>query len=109
MLKSSLEIYSPLKELEAGEIANLAQSNNAAVFVKNTSSGIVGVEGNGDGQLSVGTSDHTITLSASSPVDVRVVTADGKEVFSGKVDGSTNVSGLSSGLYLVNGRKVVLR
>lgn len=109
MLKSSLEIYSPLKELEAGEIANLAQSNNAAVFVKNTSSGIVGVEGNGDGQLSVGTSDHTITLSASSPVDVRVVTADGKEVFSGKVDGSTNVSGLSSGLYVVNGRKVVLR
>ena len=106
MLKSSLEIYSPLKELEAGEIANLAQSNNAAVFVKNTSSGIVGVEGNGDGQLSVGTSDHTITLSASSPVDVRV---DGKEVFSGKVDGSTNVSGLSSGLYVVNGRKVVLR
>lgn len=109
MLKSSLEIYSPLKELEAGEIANLAQSNNAAVFMKNTSSGIVGVEGNGDGQLSVGTSDHTITLSASSPVDVRVVTADGKEVFSGKVDGSTDVSGLSSGLYVVNGRKVVLR
>lgn len=109
MLKSSLEIYSPLKELEAGEIANLAQSSNAAVFVKNTSSGIVGVEGNGYGQLSVGTSDHTITLSASSPVDVRVVTADGKEVFSGKVDGSTDVGGLSSGLYVVNGRKVVLR
>ena len=42
-------------------------------------------------------------------MDVRVVTADGKEVFSGKVDGSTNVSGLSSGLYVVNGRKVVLR
>lgn len=109
MLKSSLEIYSPLNNVEAGEIVNLAQSKNAAVFVDNTSLGIGGASSDNNGALSISTSDRTIILAAVSPVDVRVATADGKNVFSGRVNGRTNVSGLAPGMYIVNDMKVVLR
>ena len=109
MLKSSLEIYSPLSDLKGGNIANLAQSNNAAALVEKTPSAIAGVSSDNGGDLNVSTSDGTISLTTPSPVNVRISTSDGKTVFSDTVNGRTDVGGLTAGLYIVNNKKVMLR
>lgn len=109
MLKSSLEIYSPLSDLKGGNIVNLAQSNNAAALVEKTPSAIAGVSYDNGGDLNVSTSDGTISLTTPSPVNVRISTSDGKTVFSDTVNGRTDVGGLTAGLYIVNNKKVMLR
>lgn len=109
MLKSSLEIYSPLSDLKGGNIANLAQSNNAAALVEKTPSAIAGVSSDNGDDLNVSTSDGTISLTTPSPVNVRISTSDGKTVFSDTVNGRADVGGLTAGLYIVNNKKVMLR
>lgn len=61
-----------------------------------------------DGGLSVAASGGTLTLSGTTARTVRVHTVDGRPVWSGRVDGGAVSLSLPKGVYVVNGRKVVL-
>ena len=108
MLKSSLEIYSPLSKLSAGIIENLAQSNNAAVFVDNVSTDLNTVDVANGSNLEFSTNDGTLTIITGSATNVSVSSVDGRTVFSGIVNGRKEMSGLKKGVYVVNDKKVVL-
>lgn len=60
------------------------------------------------GGLAVAVSGGTLTLSCDAPQSVRVYTAAGKAVWTGRVDAGAVSLSLPKGVYVVNGRKVVL-
>lgn len=108
MLKSSLEIYSPLTDVQPGKIDNLAQSTNAAEYIDNASTGIAAVETSGNGHLQVTVQHGVLTVFTDAAVKVTVSTVDGRTVFGGTIDGRKDISGLNRGVYVVNDKKVVI-
>lgn len=60
-----------------------------------------------DGGLTVTVAHGAIFLNSASPVGVRINAIDGKAVWSGIVSDATVVN-LSKGIYIVNGKKVIL-
>lgn len=71
---------------------------------------VTGIDNVTDGStagLQLSTAPRTLTMSSASPVDVKVISLDGKSVWSGTIGSSVTVT-LPSGIYLVNGEKVAL-
>lgn len=109
MLKSSLEIYSPLSVTKAGPVKNMAQTNNYATFVVDANTDI-DVPGNaGTSAVDVVAGVGKITVSTTEDVYVSVLAVDGRTIFGGVVDGRKELNGIASGVYAVNGRKIVVR
>lgn len=68
--------------------------------------GVGTVTGDADG-LQIVAARGELTLSAGKPVQVRVYSTDGKNVWNGTVSAATTVN-LPAGIYIVNGKKVAL-
>lgn len=109
ILKSSLEIYSPLTTVQPGTIANLAQSTNAATYVDNATTGIDTVKTSAEGSVNVESQNGILTITTGTAVNVCVATIDGSQVFSGTIDGRKDIGGLKKGVYVVNNKKVVIK
>lgn len=58
--------------------------------------------------LTVSASNGTLTLSGTTPQTVHVYTVAGKAVWTGRVDAGSVSLSLPKGVYVVNGRKVIL-
>jgi len=75
--------------------------------VMDTASGINDAS-TGTSSLSVNISNRTISLSATTNLPVRIYTSAGKLVWGGVATPSTTTIQLPAGVYIVNGKKVVL-
>lgn len=81
-------------------------SNYFAVIDFTDPDGISGVSA--ESGLEVSVANGMLVLASGTPVGVNVYTADGKRVWTGSVSGNATTLSLPRGLYIVNGKKVVL-
>ena len=109
MLKSSLEIYTPLGNAEAGQLPNLAQSFNTATLVRGNKTGITAVNSDSGAMLKCEGQQGRIVVSTSSPLEVKTYTAAGQLAATATIDGNQQIDGLAPGLYVVNHNKVVVK
>lgn len=61
-----------------------------------------------DGGLTITAGHGVIIMNSPSPVSVRIYSIDGKSAWSGIVKSDDTVVNLSKGIYIVNGKKVIL-
>lgn len=73
----------------------------------NESTSVGSVVANADNALTVHVENGAIVLTSGAPTAVRIYGTDGKQVWQGTVNGTEEVN-LSTGIYFVNGKKVVL-
>jgi len=109
MLKSSLEIYSPLSAGATGTLANLAQTDNYATFVSGASTAIDLQDAVRISAIDISTGKGLIAISCTKATPVAVSSADGRSLYSGIVNGNKRLEGVAAGVYVVNGNKVVVR
>lgn len=105
MLKSSLEIYAPLDDTKP-VIDNLAQSMNT-VTLHASPTGIAS-EQLAD-VLTVEGLKGGIAIDSLYEVPVKIYTGEGHLVYNASVIGHETVGNLATGVYLVNGMKVLVK
>ena len=110
MLKSSLEVYSPVELTDDTTVLpNRAQTLNAATVDTSACSGI-GQTAAVTGGVRVESGDGFLSLTADVPGErARVYTPDGRLVADVTLPATTLILPLSCGLYIVNGIKAVVK
>lgn len=83
------------------------KTDTFAIGQENVLVGIEGVTAEMDG-LQLDVNRGTLTMSCAEPISVNIYTTDGKMVWKGVVNASSTTVDLPKGVYLVNGKKVLL-
>lgn len=104
ILRSSLEIYSPLSK---DSIENLAVSENNVVFKSGTISDKIDVVEANDG-VRIYTYDGGIEIHTYQPTPIQVIRNDGACIYKGICNGKKTLNGLAKGIYLVNKTKILV-
>lgn len=105
MMKSSLEIYSPMKVVN-GTVANQAQSLNS-ITLSHIEDNIVSVSKGRTLKVEGGRGE--VTLAGGNAETISMVAPDGRTVVNVAHDGTTTSVSLPCGIYIINGQKVAVR
>ncbi|MCM1356940.1 MAG: GDSL-type esterase/lipase family protein [Staphylococcus sp.] len=108
IMKSSLELYSPLDVSDDGSIANRAQSLSSLCLHNRITYAVYYTDGNLNSNYRLECGKGLVRIIGRIPVKVTVTTLDGRHVRTAShLPPSTEIP-LSPGLYIVNGRKVAI-
>lgn len=103
----------PLKnvyvEFSTPDFPGLVQKTSHFMIVESVDdiTSVGSVVANADNALTVHVQNGAIVLTSGAPTAVRIYGTDGKQVWQGTVNGTEEVN-LSTGVYFVNGKKVIL-
>ncbi len=107
MLKSSLEVYSPMKVGEDGKIANLAQSTNSLYYTTTTPSGVADLSTDASA-LRIVTAPGTATFYGAE-IPAQVYTIDGRVAAIVTPTAAGNTINLCTGVYIAGHTRFFVR